>query len=200
MLRTSATAEEEECDLIAATAASRELSAGGGAAASPVAAAAADEAIGLVPGTILVALAVGTIFIPLPPPAAVPVLSVEAISATESSGPLAAGPEDEPEPTLAGESVQPRFGISTARLRRAREAGAAARPKLRGTAIRAPATPALPGVPKDEKRCFVLLRARAGLNYRCGFFERRYRPGFAAYVEQSDGTIDPEAVFHGWAS
>jgi len=199
MLRPPATAEEEERDLIAAIAASLEVPAGGGTAASPVEAAAAEEAVGLEAGTVLIAIAVGTIFIPLTLPAAVPVPSVEEAPATEASNLGAAGPEDEPEPPSAVESGRARFGISAARLRRAYKAGAAARPKLSGSAARVPATPALPGVPKDEKRCFVLLQARAGLG-NSGFFDGRYHAGFAAYVDQGDGTIDPGAVFHGWAS
>jgi len=199
MLRWPLTAAEEERDLIAAIAASLEVSAGEGAAASPAQAAAADEAVGLAAGIVLVALADGTIFIPLPLPAAVPTPLVEAARTREASGLPAGGPEDEPEPSPALEAVRARFGIPAARLRRAHEAGAAARPKLSGSAAQVPPTLALPGVPKDDKRCLVLLRARAGLNVS-GFFEGRYRAGFAAYVEQSNGAIDPGAVFHGWAS
>ena len=202
-----------------ALAASTETNPATGGPAAPVAAAAAgpgpeeptaqaEEAELLPTGAVLVGLANGLLFISptsvaaaaAPPGAAEPPAAAGAPPAAAEPQ-AAADPPAEPEPEhgTASASTAARTRVSQARLDRARRAGREGRRKVEGEILVVPPTPQLAEVPRDEKRVFVLLKARDGLPH-VGFFNGRFGSGFAWYVQAADGSLQPDVVFHGWGS
>ena len=163
------------------------------------------EAQMLVPGSVLVADAVGNVFIHVelgfaPPRAEAPAGPVRREHARASSTRQSAAPNVAEEPPVAAgrwEPGQARNGISVERLQRAFLAGQFGQQKVQRQIQRVPPTPVFGG-PADDKRCFVLLRGRPGARLE-GYYEGRYRK-FAWYVEEPPAVLHDDVVFHAWAS
>ena len=139
------------------------------------------EAQMLVPGSVLVADAVGNVFINVelgfaPPRAEAPAGPVRREHARASSTRQSAAPNVAEEPPVAAgrwEPGQARNSISVERLQRAFLAGQFGQQKVQRQIQRVPPTPVFGGA-ADDKRCFVLLRGRPGARLE-GYYLPRHR-------------------------